>query len=451
MTFRTRTLTGIVAIMSWVATPGLAQTPAAPSENKKLRFAIDFTTAAIHDNSLRASGGREQQIKVAYAIVGLFGDLTPHVAYRVEFNGVNDSVKPEPFLPTDETPFFFPNAIDPAYGTASRPEGLWKVDHYKNAGWDPYIQERYLRRAFVDLHTADGRRGLVVGRFFSPVGLQLDEVRWYTAKDLTHIQSINNVVDTGAQLYARVGRPDRTEWQFAAAAVTGNGNPYEDYVYFDHSRGFSEDTNSAIAGIASARVRVRRNLLAGVSYQYNLVGSRIERDTSLQRSKHYDNKLVVSGTYRLPLRFTADVFGEFARYKWGVKDSSAELLDGPEIETPIFKQGFYLGADVSTPASGGRRPRLGVVVTREEIDRDDSLVAFLAARSLYNMQMGKRERSTIVKAYVETGILSAFFFWNNLVNPLPQASAIVAISGPTAYRGYGNRKIGAGIRFRPSF
>lgn len=451
MTVRTRTLTRILPIVISLATPGLAQTPSAPAENKRLRFAIDFTTAAIHDNSLRAALGREQQLKVAYAIVGLFGDLTPHVAYRVEFNGVNDSVKPEPFLPTDETPFFFPNAIDPAYGTASRPEGLWKVDHYKNAGWDPYIQERYLRRAFVDLHTAGGRHGLLVGRFFSPVGLQLDEVRWYTAKDLTHIQSINNVLDTGVQVYARLGRAERVEWHVAVAGVTGNGNPYQDYVYFDHSRGFSEDTNSAVAGIASARLRVRGNLLAGLSYQYNLVGSRIERDTSLQRSKHYDNKLVVSGMYRLPLRFTADVFGEFARYKWGVKDTSAELLDGPAVATPIFKQGFYLGADVSTPAPGGRRPRLGLVVTREEIDRDDSLVAYLTANRLYNVRLGTRERSTIIKAYVETGSLSAFFFWNNLVNPLPQTSAIVAISGPNAYRGYGNRKIGAGIRFRPSF
>jgi hypothetical protein len=146
----------------------------------------------------------------------------------------------------------------------------------------------------------------------------------------------------------------------------------------------------------------------------------------------------------------AEVFGEYARYKWGMTESSAELMNLPAMLTPVIKQGFYLGADVGTPVRPGRL-RVGAVVTYERLDRDDSLIALLAAKGQLGGQLGEIERGTIMKVYVEKDALSAYFFFNDEQNPFPQVSAIVAISGPSAYQGYGDRKIGGGIRFRPSF
>jgi hypothetical protein len=144
----------------------------ADEEPKKLTVDFDMAVMNIHDKSEQFSLGREHQTKIPYAIVGLSGQPRSWLSFRVELNGLNDSVKPEPFSPSDKTPFFFPNVADPNLGVSSKPEGQFKVDDYKNMGWDPYIQEQHLRRAFVDIHTS--HFGVVAGRFFVPIGFGLE-------------------------------------------------------------------------------------------------------------------------------------------------------------------------------------------------------------------------------------------------------------------------------------
>lgn len=416
----------------------------------KLVFDVDFAVGNVNDKSLRRSLGRERQIKVPYAILGVSGTLSPHVSYRLELNGVNDSVKPEPFTPSDRTPFFFPNQADPDYGVSSKPEGQFKVDDYKNTGWDPYIQEQHLRRAFVDVHTAGGRAGVVAGRFFVPIGFLLEEGRWFTAKDITHIQAIDNQTDVGAELYYRFGGEGSWNGRLSAAVVTGNGNPYHDYVYFDFTRSAAEDTNSAVGGIGCLRLSPLPGLDLRASGEYNFTGSRVEFDTSVQRSKHYDHKLVFGARYR-PARFRhLEVFGEYAHYQWGLRDTSADQLPGPPTKSPVYKDGYYVGADLSVPLPRSRGT-VGVVFTREELDRDDSLIAYLAARDLLEVSLGKKERRSIVKVYAELGSVTAFFFYNDVQNPFPQVSAIVPISGASAFAPSRNSKLGFGLRFRASF
>src|SRR5262249_47847297 len=145
-----------------------------------------------------------------------------------------------------------------------------------------------------------------------------------------------------------------------------------------------------------------------------------------------------------------EVFAEYAHYQWGLKDTSASQLPGPPTRTPVYKDGYYVGADLSLPLPGSRG-RLGVVFTREELDRDDSLIAYLAARDLLGVSLGKKERSSILKLYAELGWVTAFFFYNDLQNPFPQVSAIVPISGPQAFAPSSNSKIGFGLRFTASF
>jgi hypothetical protein len=432
-----------------VSTAAVAEEPA--STPKKLVIDVDLAMANVNDDSLFRTMGRERVTKLPYAVVGLSGDIDPHLRYRLDLNAVDDTRRPQPFTPTDKTPFFFPNQGDPGYGVLSRPEGQFMVDDYKNAGLDPYLQQQHLRQGFIDAHTTNERFGVRAGRFVVPVGLALDDVHWFTAKDIAHIQMINAVADTGVELRYVFGAKDGIHGRASAAAVTGNGSPYHDYVYFDFTGGIiTEDTNSALGAAVSLSVSPVRDLDVVASGWFNFVGSRIESDPTLSRSKHYDNKLVLGARYTLPMLRTAQVFGEYARYKWGLRISSAELFSGPPVITPINKSGYFVGADVGVPLPG-KRGTAGVVVIREELDRDDSLVAFLAVRNRLGVTLGKKERTTILKLYATLGPVTVFAFHNGLDNPFPQASAIVATSGPFAFAPAGNAKTGVGFRFRATF
>src|ERR1019366_6591631 len=100
----------------------------------------------------------------------------------------------------------------------------------------------------------------------------------------------------------------------------------------------------------------------------------------------------------------------------------------------------YVGADVYSPQT--RFGKWGLTVTREELSRDDSLVAFAAANNLFGVALGKKERSTIVKVQVQAAKeLTVFGFVNLLSNPFPQLSALVPISGPGADEEVSDKKV----------
>jgi hypothetical protein len=84
----------------------------------------------------------------------------------------------------------------------------------------------------------------------------------------------------------------------------------------------------------------------------------------------------------------------------------------------------------------------------ERISRDDALVAWAAAHSLFGVTLGETQTSTIVKAHANLlEHVTAFFFYNDLSNPFPELSAIKAISGPGSDRVVENYKYGLGLRF----
>jgi hypothetical protein len=438
-----------MAAVVWQLPWSAAAQEAGVAEKRKLVLDVDFGLANVNDDSLRRSLGRERAMKVPYALVGLGGELGPYLSFRIELNGVDDTRTAEPFSASAQMPFFFPNTADPGYGVYPVPDGQVKVDDYKQTGLDPYLQQQHMREAYLDVHTKGGSVGLIAGRFIVPIGLDLDSVRWFTAKDLPHIESIDALADAGLQAYWRFGREDAFHGRLSAAGITGNGNPYHDYAYSDFTSPATTDTNSAIGGVVTLRLSPLTGLTFNASGEYNFVGSRIEADTTLERSKHYDNKMVVGVSYRPRGQRYVQLFGEAARYKWGLRDTSAELLAGPPVKTPIFKNGYYVGADLGVPLPG-HRGVIGVVVTREELSRDDALIAMLAARRQLGVSLGKKERSTIVKGYLGLGPVTAYMFYNFLDNPFPQVSAIVPISGPNAFEHRGSTKIGIGFRLRAS-
>jgi hypothetical protein len=438
----------LLALLALLAGAGPCAAQEAPPEAERpfltlgdhqLRFGLDLTFAAVRDEAQRASFGREQQVKPAYVLLAVGGVLNERLSYEVIVNPVEDQIVPRPYVPgaTDTRVFFFPNQPE-GRGVSSDPEGLYKVDFYKHPGLDPVIQQGALRVGFIDVHGRGQTLGVRAGRFYVPQGLQLAELVWFTARDLTHIQAINAQADNGLLFYGARG-PVRAD----VAVVTGNGSPYHDYGYFDFTDP-SEDKNSALAVVASVRATVPRVTVGG-TFRRNFINSRVEDSLSLQLSKRNDNAAIVFAKVQPWPGIT--VFGEYARYKWGLAQTSADLLPGPQVETPVVKDGFYAGADYLAP----RAPfgRLGITVTHEDLSRDDSLVSWAAANGLFDVTLGERERATIVKVRLELSRqLSAFWFGHWLENPFPELSAIKPIAGMDVERVVSHDKFGVGLRLR---
>jgi hypothetical protein len=445
----------LVLLLSGVASPSAASPqdqPAAQSApaskgppflnwgDRKIYFGVDLSFASVQDESLRASMGRERQVKPAFAVFSVHGDLSDRLSYRIDINPADDGVVPKPYVPNpaDRRTYFFPNQPDypGARGVSSDPEGLYKVDDYKHPGLDPIIQQGSLRTGWVDVHTPSKRFGLRAGRFYVSQGMGVGDVVWFTAKDLTHIQRIDFQADNGLALYY-----DDRRIRVELAAITGNSNPYHDYGYFDFTDP-AEDKNSALGGVGTVRARFGSSF-AGVSYRKNFIDSRIEDATTLQLSKRTDDALLLFGRWE-PTPFV-HVYGEYARYTWGLAPTSAELLPGPPVKSPVPKPGFYAGVDLYAP--GTRYGRFGVTLVREKLRRDDALVAWAAANGLFGVSLGEWERATIVKAHARfLDSVTAFFFFNDLSNPFPELSAITAISGPSAGTRADNYKYGLGVR-----
>lgn len=411
--------------------------------NRKVFFGVDFSFASVYDNSLRGSMGRERQIQPAFVVMSAYGDYNDRVSYRVEVNPVDSSIYPRPYEPSpdDRRVYFFPNRPDSESGkrgVVSDPAGLYNVDDYKNTGLDPYHQMGGLRVGYFDFHTKSRRVGAVVGRFKVPQGLDLDGVVWFTAKDLTKIQLVDAAVDNGLMLYYQTGR-----MRLELAGIMGNGSPFHDYGFYDFTRG--EDKNSAVGTMARGTYKPFSKLLVGGSVKHNYANSRLEDSTTLHTSKRYDNAF--TGFARWEQSQYLTVYGEVVRYKWGLRDSSAELMNGPTPATPLFKDGYYMGFDASSPKF--RFARFKLTYVRSELDRDDSLVSWAAANNMFGATLGKKERSSIIKVQGEIGEhLSVFFFLHQLSNPFPELSAIKPIAGPGVDSTANNAKHGMGLRFR---
>ena len=92
---------------------------------------------------------------------------------------------------------------------------------------------------------------------------------------------------------------------------------------------------------------------------------------------------------------------------------------------------------------------MGIVGTREELSRDDSLIKYLTGKNLLNVSMGKKERSTVFRWYADIGDNVTLAFYRNLLsNPFPWVSGIEPISGPRAFTGRGTDKWGLVVRFQ---
>lgn len=408
-------------------------------DSETLRVRIRLMAGYGLDES-QASLGFEKQGRVGYAIVELFGRLNESFAYRVEVNPVNET---QPLPACGETNFFFPNgpqSFGSAINVACHNDGRLRVDDYRFVALDLLGQQGPIRQAYLTYHK--GWFGLKGGRFVLPLGFGWEEAGSFTAKDATHIQRINAEASLGVSfsLTKRVRR--RRVAEFSASGVLGDSGRYHDYDYV-YGIDSSHDSNSWPTMVLSAAVAPVRGLEVRGALKRGDNGSKVERLPNFYASKRNDNAIVGSVRYR-PIRHVA-VFGEAVHYEWGLFKTSAEMLN--QDTAPVRKDGYYVGADASYPIT--HQVRIGTVITREELSRDDALIKYLAAQNLYDLEMGRKERSTVLRFYADiANMVRVGVYRNRLSNPFPWVSGIQAVAGPAAFQGRGNDKWGVAFQFR---
>lgn len=429
--------------------PGGAEPPSAVdlfgfsiADNERLKIGALFVAGWSHDGA-QAQLGFEKQGRVAQATITFSGRVTERVRYLVSFNPINE-VHAKPAC--GEEFFFFPN--DPrVYGAGPSvvcdPEqGHKRVDTYNSLALDYVNQQGPLREGYVDWRATDAI-SFRFGRFILPIGFAPAEVGSWTAKDLTRIQRLNAEANFGLMLGYSLRRGEGAPLLDAAVmGVLGDGNRQHDYDWF-YFADPTLDTNSAMTFVATARLRPHPMVDAGVSYKRGFTGSKVERLPSYWASKRIDDAFVVSGRVR-PHAWLS-LFGEYARYVWGPTETSAQMLD---VDTePIDKPGYYYGATIEVPVTA--RTRAGVTLTREELSRDDSLIKYLAAQNLYGVEMGKKDRGTIARIYVDVArLVTVGLFWADISNPFPWVSGSWPVSGPRAFTGRTPDRYGLAVTVR---
>ena len=409
---------------------------------ERLRISATFIAGWSHDGA-QAQLGFEKQGRVAQATIALRGRVTDRVRYFVSFNPVNEvSAKPA----CGEQDFFFPNdasIYEAGPVVVCDPErGHKRVDTYNTYALDYVTQQGPLREGYVDWHATDSVTARL-GRFILPIGFTPLELRSWTAKDLTRIQRLNAEANFGLMVGYTRRRSDGTPLiEAGLMGVLGEGNRQKDYDWY-YFADTSLDTNSALTAAGSLRVQPHPLVDVRVAYKRGFTGSKVERLPSYWASKRHDQTFVAGA--RAQVLPWVTVFGEYARYVWGPTESSAEML-GIDPE-PIEKPGYYIGGTFEVPVSS--RTHVGVTLTREELSRDDSLVKYLVLNGLYGVEMGKKDRGTIARVYLDVSrLVTVGLFWADISNPYPWISGSWPVSGPRALTGRAPDRYGIAIVLR---
>ncbi len=429
------------------ASPGVAQDQHSDTsglkipETDRLRIRVRFLAGYGGDKS-EESLGLENQGRLGYAIVGLSGKLSDRFSWLLEVNPVHET---QPLPSCGEARYFYPNTPQ-AFGpnVVCDNDGRMRVDDYRFLALDTLNQQGPIREAYLDWM---GPLGVRFGRFILPIGFGVEEAGSFTAKDATHIQRIDAEANFGAMLTARRSRGGRPLVEGNLAGFLGDGNRFHDYDYY-YSLDASLDTNSALTTLVSGRLFPLPGAEARAAYKWGYTGSKVEVLPNFYASKRYDRALVLSARYGRSIQaLSLRVFGEYASYTWGPTDTSADMLGLPR--GAVTKDGYYAGGDVAYQVT--RQLRVGVNATREELSRDDSLVRFLAMQGLYDVALGKKERSLVWRLRADIGrMVTVGLYRNSLDNPFPWVSGIVPIEGPNAFGawGRGNDKWGLVVQFR---
>lgn len=413
------------------------------SQSEHFKFGGELVAGWSHDGA-QAALGFEKQGRVGMAILSAAGKVSDHVRFFVSVNPVSETnARPA----CGEKDYFFPN--DPHLFAAIGPivkcdveDGLKRVDTYNTFSLDYITQQGILREGYINWGISDSV-SLRGGRFILPIGFAPGETGAATAKDMTRITRLNAEANFGAMLVFSAKRGDRSIFDAGVMAVLGDGNREKDYDWF-YFVNTSLDTNSAITVAASARLAPIKAIDVRAAYKRGYSGSKVERLPSYWASKRNDDALVVS--VKVSPASWASVFGEYAKYKWGPTLTSGELVGLPDLDA-IDKPGYFMGAQLEAPIAP--KIRVGGSVIREELTRDDSLIQYLSLNNLYGVSMGKKDRSLVVRGFVDVNrLVNVSFFWMDVSNPFPWVSGSWPVTGPVAFTGREPDRIGVSITVR---
>ena len=410
-------------------------------DGDRLRVRLAFM-AGYGQDMANSSGGFERQGRVGYATITIEGHPQERWSYRLTINPVDETT---PLPGCGEDGMFYPNNPQTLYNAGPNvrcevKNGNRRVDAYRFLSWDVAGQQGPLREAYVDFQATD-KLSLRIGRTFLPLGFDWEEAGSMTAKDATRVQRINSEANFGVMLRYVKRSPGRAKPSLAlnAAAFLGEGNRWNDYNYF-YFEDESLDANSYGSTMASITVspvdaiEIRAGIKRGES------GSKVERLPSYWASKRNDDAIIVGASYEN--RYVR-AFVEGARYTWGPTATSAHMVGVDPA--PITKSGWWTTIEGRYPVS--RAVTVGASWSREEVDRADALVKYLAHNDLYRVTLGSSDRMTVVRMFTDVAPGVRIGYYKNFdSNPFPQASGIAAISGARAYRPISTDKWGVVLR-----
>lgn len=417
---------------------------AATGGSDRLRLTIDFMTGYGFDGA-NATLGFERQGRVGYAIFTAFGKLSPRLSYRISMNPVNET---EPLPGCGAPGYFYPNDPKALYGAdtdvpCDPKNGNRRVDPYRGIALDVVPQQGSLREAFVDVNIVGGLT-VRFGRMRLPIGFDWQLAGSFTAKDAPRIQRINaqNSYGVMASYFRTIDGRTRPLYSWHLVGFLGEGNRWWDYNYFYFENG-SFDANTDMTMLVSGTFAPVEGLEVRGSFQIGNTGSKVERLPSYWASKRNDNSTIVGASYR-PVRYVR-LIAEHGRYTWGPTSSSAQML-GVDRKA-IHKIGYYVTAEAWLPVTDDISA--GGSVSREEIDRADSLVKHFADANLHEVVPGKKDRMTVLRLFANFGPRLRIGFYRTIdSNPFPWLSGMTPVEGPQAYSARNTSKWGFISRLR---
>jgi hypothetical protein len=76
-------------------------------------------------------------------------------------------------------------------------------------------------------------------------------------------------------------------------------------------------------------------------------------------------------------------------------------------------------------------------------------VKYLAANDLYGVELGRKDRGTTARVYIDLSRLVTFgLFWADVSNPYPWISGSWPVAGPRAYSGRAPDRYGLAVVVR---
>lgn len=355
---------------------------AAPTDSSSSHFNMTASLELvggvyINDHLKQGTSGRENQIKMTRALVGL-GLKKDSWESLLELVGVGDEV------------YLDPN--DRAY-----------LDIYRNLGTDIYYYGEYpVREAWVgqDLEWVHWRVGRLINLMGERPGGWFD-----TAGESPNAVLLATGIFNGAQAGVRLndGRVNLT-----MGVMGGNDHPRRGAnTYLDNKLDVNEKGNNTPVVELNASLQPRESFRSYIGYQFNKTGS---APGSFESGKHNDMRLVFGMDYQ-PYKndwVSVDVGAQGYRFTKGLTEEGPQGQATPVESYDIVQNGWFVTANLSFPKAG-----VSIRYTREEMDRMDPIawrdIAGFDKNHPVNDARERRDIVSIEKAFESGFSLRAFY------------------------------------------